>query len=71
MTKKKYEDKLYIDMDFGEALERFSSVNPQEVQANIDKQKKRRPTGSAGKQNPAAPQTVITLRDRRKRKNHS
>ncbi len=68
MTKKKYEDKLHIDMDFEEALDRFARVDPQEAQANIDKQKKRRPAGTAAKQNPADPQSVISLRDRRKRK---
>lgn len=70
MTKKKYEDKLYIDMDFEEALERFSNVDPQEMQANIDKQKKRRSTGTAVKQNPADPQSVVSLRNRRERKHN-
>lgn len=70
MTKKKYEEKLHIDMDFNEALERFSNVDPQEMQANIDKQKKRRSTGRAVKPNPGDPQSVVSLRDRRERKHN-
>ena len=70
MTEKKYEKKLHIDMDPDEALERFINVDPQELQANLNKQKKRRSTGRAGKQNPADPQSVISLRDRRERKHN-
>ena len=31
MTDKKYELPLYIDMDFGEALERYVGTDPKEV----------------------------------------
>lgn len=73
MTKKKYEEKLHIDMDFEEALERFSNVDPQEMQANLDKQKrKKKPPGtrSEGNGEPGGQSSdVVHLRDNRTR-NH-
>jgi hypothetical protein len=70
MTKKKYEEKLHIDMDPDEALERFINVDPQELQANLDKQKrKKRPPDNRTEGKADGPsQSVINLRDRRKRK---
>jgi hypothetical protein len=69
---KKYEDKLFIDMPLGEALERFIGVDPKELQANIDKSKKRKPPGSGRKEPPGGTDVgddaqVVRLRDRRKR----
>lgn len=60
MTKKKYEQKLYIDMPFDEALERFTGVAPSEVDANIDKEKRKKPPASADG-------SVVQLRSKRKR----
>ena len=45
MNKKPYEDKLFIDMNFGEALERFAGTKPREVAASIAKSKKAKPPG--------------------------
>lgn len=71
MTKKKYEEKLHIDMELDEALKRFVNVNPQELQANLDKQKrKKRPPGPREGLPDGQSQDVINLRDRRKRKHH-
>lgn len=70
MTKKKYEEKLHIDMDPDEALERFLNVDPQELQANLDKQKrKKKPSGtrSEGNGEPDGQSSdVVQLRDNRK-----
>lgn len=46
MAGKKYEKKLYIDMDFDEALERFGTTDPAELPDNIKLSKKRRGPGS-------------------------
>ena len=69
---KKYEEKLYIDMDPDEALERFINVDPQELQANLDKHKrKKRSPEHRSEGNPDDPaQTVVRLRDRRERKHN-
>ena len=45
MNKKPYEDKLFIDMNFGEALERFAGTKPKEVAVSIAKSKKAKPPG--------------------------
>ncbi len=45
MNKKPYEDKLFLDMPFGEALERFAGTKPKEVAASIAKSKKAKPPG--------------------------
>ena len=67
MTKRKYDDKLHIDMPFGEALERFAGVEPAEMHANIAKSKKKKPPGSKKPSGDSvANQTVVRLRDRRK-----
>lgn len=39
----KYDDKMYLDMDPEEALERFIGVDPAELRANIDKSKAAKP----------------------------
>lgn len=73
--KRKYEDKLYIDMPFEEAVERFAGVDPQEMRVNIAKSKKKKPPGDKKPAPPSGPpdkanrdtQNVVRLRDRRKR----
>lgn len=67
-NRKKYENKLFIDMPFGEALERFAGVDPQELQANLDKGKKKKPPGRK-KSQPGGPSVnIVQLRDVRRRK---
>ncbi|MBN8982782.1 MAG: hypothetical protein J0I29_16140 [Rhizobiales bacterium] len=65
---KKYDDKLSLDMPFGEALERFAGVDPKEMHANIKRAKKKKPPG--GKKPPSSGhvdnQNVVKLRDRKK-----
>ena len=71
---RKHEPPLYIDMDFGEAAERFSGVDPREVEANIAKSKMKKPPGRKG--SPSGPRRrkpashdagdVVRLKDRRK-----
>lgn len=39
---KKLEPKLYLDMDFDEAMERFAQTYPKEVAANIERSKKKK-----------------------------
>ena len=45
MTKRKYDAPLYLEMPFGEALERFAGTKPEEVAAGIAKSKKAKPPG--------------------------
>jgi hypothetical protein len=68
MPKKRYDDKLHLDMGFGEALERFAHVKPSEMHANIRKAKKKKPPGGKKHAPPddASGQNVVRLRDRRK-----
>ena len=70
MAKRKYEEQLYIDMPFGEAVERFIGVKPEELKENLEKQKrKRKPSGSGRKKPPEgtdADPKVVRLRDQRK-----
>jgi hypothetical protein len=40
---KAYEKKLYIDMDFEEALERFGTTDPKDLPDNIKLSQKRKP----------------------------
>jgi hypothetical protein len=69
MTKRRYDDKLHLDMSFGEAVERFAGVKPSEMHANIRKAKKKKPPGGK-KDKPSGDavvsQNVVRLRDRRK-----
>jgi len=65
--KGKYEDKLFLDMPFEEALERFAGVDPQEMRANIDKAKKRRPPGRKQSGGQSDDGSVVSLSDRRRR----
>lgn len=68
MSKKTYDEKLYLDMPFGEALERFAGTKPKQVAAGIAKSKKAKPPG--GKLKPPGPvvksHKVVRLADKRK-----
>jgi hypothetical protein len=75
MSKRRYDDKMKLNMPFSEALERFVGTKPKEMHANIAKAKKKKPPG--GKKRKAPPgstseaQNVLSLRDGRIRKaNH-
>ncbi len=48
MTKKggKQEPPLHLEMDFGEALERFARTDPKEVERSIERAKKKKPPGA-------------------------
>jgi hypothetical protein len=67
-TPKKYEDKLFIDMPFDEALERFAGVKPAEMHANNDKpkKKKKKPPGGEPSSGKVVKSEVVQLRDKRK-----
>jgi len=69
MKKRKYEEKLFIDMPFGEALERYAGVDPKEMHANIDKAKRRKKKPPGGGE-PSGGRVVsyasVRLRGRRK-----
>lgn len=71
MKKRKYHDKLFIDMPFDKALERFAGVDPKEMHANIAKEKgkKKPPTGKKPASGPVESQNVVRLRDRWKSHN--
>lgn len=43
--KRKLEPKFGLDMDFGEALERFAKTDPKEVAESIDRSKQKKPPG--------------------------
>lgn len=45
MIGKKYEKRLYLDMDFGEALERFGAADPKEVKELMEQAKEKKPPG--------------------------
>ena len=61
------EDKLYIDMPFGEALERLVGVDPKQAEANVKKSKTRKPPGGK-KPLPDDSTNVTDLRKARVRK---
>lgn len=70
MSTRKYDEKLYIDMPFEEAVERFIGVKPEELKENLDKQKRKRKAPGSGRKVPPggndADQKVVRLRDKRK-----
>ncbi len=72
MAKRVYSDKLHLDMPLDEALERFSRVSPEEMQANIKRAKKKKPPGgkkaSGGK---VASANIASLAQRRVRKRNT
>jgi hypothetical protein len=43
MTDKKLERPLFLDLDFGEALERFAKTKPEEVKPPAARKRKRGP----------------------------
>lgn len=44
---KKYEPPLHIDMDFGEALERFGATDPKELDELLKRDKNKKKAGKA------------------------
>lgn len=44
MSGKKYDDKLFLDITFGEALERFAGTKVKEVTESVARSKKAKPT---------------------------
>jgi len=67
MPKRRYDDKMKLDMPFSEALERYAGVKPAEMHANIRRAKKKKPPGgSSTPGGPAKHQNVVSLRNRRK-----
>jgi hypothetical protein len=68
MTARPPKEEFGLDMLFGEAMERFIGVKPKELQANIDKSKKKKPPGSKKRKRPsgeAKSKNVISLKDRK------
>ena len=55
MTRKggKQEPPLHLDMDFGEALERFARSKPEEVTESIERSKQKKPPGTIAPGGPA------------------
>jgi hypothetical protein len=69
--KRKYDDKMRLDMPFAEALERFARTDPKEMHANITKAKKKKPPGGRKHKPPGntgEAQNVLSLRIARVRK---
>lgn len=60
MPGRKYEKKLYIDMPFDEALERFAGTDPNEV----NELSSRKPKKKAGSEPPAAEKPAPANRKR-------
>lgn len=51
--KRKTEPPLFLDMDFGEALARFTRVKPEDVSESIERSKqKKKPGDKAARQKP-------------------
>lgn len=73
MTKRKIkseppEPPFGLDMPFDEALKRFISTDPREVDANISKSKKKKPPGTKPGGKKVDQKNVVSLRGRRMRK---
>jgi hypothetical protein len=72
MKKRKYDDRMRLDMPFAEALQRFVGADPKEMHVNIAKAKKKKPPGGKKRKKPpgktGVAQNVVSLRDRRVRK---
>jgi hypothetical protein len=49
----KLEPKLTLDMDFAEALARFTQTKPEEVAESIERSKKKKPPGNGPPRRPA------------------
>ena len=69
MGKRTYDDKMKLDMPFGEALTRFIGTKPAEMHANIKRAKRKKPPGGK-KASPSGGQSygdnVTRLGSRRK-----
>jgi len=71
---KKLEPKFGLDMPFDEAMQRFMQVDPRQVDASIERSKKKKPTSKkkkpGGKKAPpgnaSQSPNVIVLRNKRK-----
>lgn len=50
---RKQEPKFGLDMDFGEAMERFLQTDPKEVAESIQRSKTRKPPGDDAPRRPA------------------
>jgi hypothetical protein len=69
MAKKKYSPSFFLDMSFGEALERFIGTKPQELEAVMKKSRAKKLPGAKKKKAPGSDVksgNVVRLRDRRK-----
>ena len=68
MNKKPYEEKLFLDMPFEEALGRFAKTDMEEVRASIARSKKAQPIGGKVRKPPkaVASQNVVKLGTKRK-----
>lgn len=62
---RKLEPPLHLEMDFGEAFERFAKVKPKEVAESIERSKKKRPPGAETLDGQATPDGL--QRTKRKR----
>lgn len=54
---------LGLDMPFSEALERYSGVKPKEVEANIAKEKKKKPPGKKAPDGQGSKAKVVLFGD--------
>ena len=72
MAKRRYDDKMHLDMPFAEAMERFVRTDPKEMHANIAKAKQKKPPGGKhkppGKTGVRSTENLLSLRDARVRK---
>jgi hypothetical protein len=70
MTRKggKQEPPLHLDLDFGEALERFARTDPKVVERSIERAKKKKPPGTEPPRRPARPKDSGTSPSGRSRK---
>ena len=71
MSKRTYDEKLYLDMPFGEALERFAGTKPKEVTVSVAKSKRAKPSGGKLNKPPEGvvkSKNVIRLASKRKLK---
>lgn len=68
MAKRTYKPKLYLDMPFSEALERFAGVDPRELEGNIKRSKQKKPPRAKKKRPGGSPDqtNVVRLSNRRK-----
>jgi len=70
MGRKTMGEEFGLNMPFSEAMERFIGVDPKQMDANIEKSKKKKPLGSKKKKrsppsSKAQSKNVISLKDRK------